>query len=230
MRRACTEENCGRPAFGRGLCQRHYQRARYYGTLPTETPVRECLQCGESFQSRKWNAFYCSRRCNENSRYVRAPRREKSAFNCEHCGATAERDRSDQRYCSIACGQAARNQRVAAETLARKAASGRTCDACDKPIDPTRHARVRYCDAECKRAMRRAATYGLTRDELHALIEQHDRCAICGGSDWGKKGPQVDHDHDTGRVRGVLCSNCNTGLGHFRDDAALLRKAVRYLT
>lgn len=71
--------------------------------------------------------------------------------------------------------------------------------------------------------------YGLTKQELDLLLAQHEMCAICKTDAWGKKGPQVDHDHATGRVRGILCSNCNNGLGRFADDPVRLRAAADYL-
>jgi len=57
------------------------------------------------------------------------------------------------------------------------------------------------------------------------LAEQDGMCLICE-----KPGPEhVDHDHGTGRVRGILCFNCNQGLGNFRDDVSSLIRAVSYL-
>lgn len=40
----------------------------------------------------------------------------------------------------------------------------------------------------------------------------------------------IDHDHRTGKVRGILCQACNLGLGKFRDDPALIKSAIRYLS
>jgi hypothetical protein len=58
--------------------------------------------------------------------------------------------------------------------------------------------------------------------------EQNNRCAICRRPP-GKRDLHVDHDHDTNVIRGLLCYYCNTGLGNFKDDIALLEKACDYL-
>lgn len=60
------------------------------------------------------------------------------------------------------------------------------------------------------------------------LIKQEHKCPIC------KKSLRetlrcIDHDHKTGRTRGILCSKCNLGIGHFEDDPGLLESAVQYL-
>lgn len=78
-------------------------------------------------------------------------------------------------------------------------------------------------------ALRRA--YGITRAEFDVLVEkQGNLCAICHGE---RNGPgtvlHVDHCHTTGRVRGLLCSNCNRALGMFGDDPVRLRAAADYL-
>lgn len=71
--------------------------------------------------------------------------------------------------------------------------------------------------------------YGLTRDEYEAMLEAQDnRCPICERS-FDEVKPHIDHCHDTGRVRGVLCGNCNPGLGLFADDVDRLERATRYL-
>jgi len=71
--------------------------------------------------------------------------------------------------------------------------------------------------------------YGMTVEERDTLLaSQGGRCAICGAYDvevW-----HVDHCHDSGTVRGMLCPPCNLGLGHFHDDPARLKAAIIYLT
>ncbi len=65
-------------------------------------------------------------------------------------------------------------------------------------------------------------------ERLHTL--QNGLCAICGKPQTAnKKFLSVDHDHQTGRVRGLLCFNCNLALGHFQDDLTRLEKAAAYL-
>jgi len=69
--------------------------------------------------------------------------------------------------------------------------------------------------------------YDLTEVEVAAKIEeQGGMCAICG-----RRRPSfhVDHDHETGKVRGMLCFNCNNGLGHFKDNVEVMRAAIEYV-
>jgi len=63
------------------------------------------------------------------------------------------------------------------------------------------------------------------------LVAQGGGCAICGTKEPGrKKGVfAVDHDHITGKVRALLCTNCNIGIGNLGDDPVRLRTAADYL-
>jgi hypothetical protein len=82
---------------------------------------------------------------------------------------------------------------------------------------------------ELRRQARRA---GQDPDFMEAYVAQHDgKCAICQGRyPPGKKGLAIDHDHRTGQFRGLLCTNCNGGLGRFHDDPEVLASAIKYLT
>lgn len=74
------------------------------------------------------------------------------------------------------------------------------------------------------------ALYGIGLDDYDRMLcGQHGRCAICGDALDGGKRTHVDHDHCTGAVRALLCKDCNTGIGHLRDDPSLLRCAADYL-
>lgn len=72
--------------------------------------------------------------------------------------------------------------------------------------------------------------YGISYDEyMEMLKSQGMKCLICSDSLDGAKHTNIDHDHDTGRVRGILCAHCNKGLGMFKDDPKLLQSAIEYL-
>lgn len=75
------------------------------------------------------------------------------------------------------------------------------------------------------------STYGVPLGWYLATLDaQGGKCAICGTDDPGGRGDfHVDHCHDTGSVRGLLCANCNVGIGHFRHSNVLLLEAIRYL-
>lgn len=73
--------------------------------------------------------------------------------------------------------------------------------------------------------------YGITIEQYEKMEKsQKGVCAICKKSEPNKyKKLAVDHCHKTGKVRGLLCSKCNNGLGKFDDNVALLTKAIKYL-
>jgi hypothetical protein len=75
------------------------------------------------------------------------------------------------------------------------------------------------------------ANYGMTLEEFNKLVEtQGNACAICSTSIPGGRGTwHVDHDHKTGKVRGLLCNACNVGLGYFKDSMDNLNNAILYL-
>ncbi len=61
------------------------------------------------------------------------------------------------------------------------------------------------------------------------LEAQNGLCKICGKTNPDNKTLSIDHNHETGEVRGLLCSKCNLALGGFRDSVDLLKKAIEYL-
>jgi AraC-like DNA-binding protein len=82
----------------------------------------------------------------------------------------------------------------------------------------------------------RQRRFGISRQEYAELFNRQEGvCAICKlpetATRLGKiKSLAVDHDHKTGAVRGLLCSDCNTGIGKLKDDPKVLQAAVQYLT
>lgn len=73
--------------------------------------------------------------------------------------------------------------------------------------------------------------YGVALEQYSLMLDQQSGgCAICGDKETIEgRALYIDHDHTTGRVRGLLCHKCNTGLGSFRDTLDLLKRACSYL-
>lgn len=74
--------------------------------------------------------------------------------------------------------------------------------------------------------------YGVTREDYDAMLErQNGVCGICGTKEPGKgnKYFHIDHDHDTKKVRGLLCDKCNRGIGLLGDNALVVIEAYKYL-
>jgi len=76
----------------------------------------------------------------------------------------------------------------------------------------------------------RKSKYGITRIDYYTLLDSQDNaCAICKTKEFGKHGPHIDHNHITKKVRGILCHQCNLGLGQFKDNIEKLKLAIEYL-
>ena len=113
----------------------------------------------------------------------------------------------------------------------------RWCPSCEQPVAHEDYilnarttsgfgSRCRACDREANSAYYFYSRYKLTKSQVADIrAAQNDRCAICGDP-----GPQhLDHDHDSGATRQLLCQRCNHGLGLFRDDPDLLHFAAFYV-
>jgi len=90
------------------------------------------------------------------------------------------------------------------------------------------------CDEPRKRKADLKRHYNMTPQQYDDLnTKQNGMCAICGATDCNNSRANsrlfIDHDHTTGAIRGLLCSNCNHALGHFRDNVEILSKAIAYL-
>lgn len=97
------------------------------------------------------------------------------------------------------------------------------CSECGVPAPTQKFQSNQAKCAPCRSAADKRRRYGLTRKQYSVLMRVK-KCQIC-------RAPEdlhIDHDHGTGKVRGLLCRECNLGLGKFKDDPNLLRAAVRY--
>jgi len=129
------------------------------------------------------------------------------------------------------CNLAAQRERYVADPESAKARVRRWQQ--DNAGRLNEYRRVRRADPSVKRAERAGhlrRTYGITIEEYERLLaSQGGGCAICGRQPRRDVSLHLDHDHESGQLRGILCFRCNNALGDFDDDPALLQQAVSYL-
>lgn len=170
-------------------------------------PMIVCPTCGKECKKTRRSAKYCSRACVRHPSLPHSYPSSPVELKCQQCERILPTD--DFAYDRRLTYRGCRQQR---------------CRACCK--------KYRQENAEAARKVARRAKlrkYGLTTTKFEAMLaRQRNACAICRKI--LKPGQHhIDHDHDSQLVRGILCFNCNAGLGHFRDNQQLLKKAVRYL-
>jgi len=111
----------------------------------------------------------------------------------------------------------------------------RWCDIIFLPVGPSHH----YCSDDCRRQVNSdkhyRRKYGVSLEWVKTkLVIQDFKCAICKTEGFKMRddhytGMNLDHSHVTGKARGLLCHNCNRGLGLFQDNPNYLREAARYI-
>lgn len=197
----CTVDACRNPVLAKGMCQTHYDRLRRTGS--TEKQVKErtpCVRCGK-----------------RDGEYIRPDGRVCKA--CRQKEKRAEAVAADPGSCAY-CG---------VEIPSRRATPGQAMYCTREHKELAWREDGRGAEASLRWYYRQR--YGLTLEEAEAM--RGLGCEICGvvSTDaegrWGNL--HIDHNHETGEVRGVLCTTCNTGLGQFKDSPELLEKAAAYL-
>ena len=117
----------------------------------------------------------------------------------------------------------------------------KTCNTCEETKPLARFVENRRKCRDCRASEQRKREgrshwlkwrYGIDEAQYNEMLEaQNDACMICGckSADSIRGVLCVDHCHDTGAVRGLLCWHCNSGLGQFRDNIEVMEKAITYI-
>ena len=209
------------PNGGRGEWQRFCSTScREQAKAETRRSWRESLGFCEidGCQGRKRSATtpWCEMHYRRNHRHgsPHATQFRSPNGTCHHCGAKAKRQRL---YCSESCRK---RSRVGIEGPSSE------CVVCFGVIPPDVRSHSLYCSLECQRLQERGKRYGVTGAEMMRLVSEYEACAICGEGD---SELVVDHCHTHGHIRGLLCGQCNVGLGMLKDDPVRLTNAIEYL-
>lgn len=185
-----------------------------------------CVTCKREFVPYRHTQRFCSPACAER-RVGRLPVGPPlAARTCTKCGNPYQPIMRNQRTCGALC--------------IGKPETWRTCQQCGDEfvVPPRAGGTMIYCSVVCRDAASRRRRgerfrkYELTPAQYDALVEaQQNKCRICAeepnSSD--RYGLVVDHDHTTGKIRGLLCNRCNMGIGLFDDDPEKLKMAIDYL-
>ncbi len=210
--RTCTVEDCNRPHLAKGMCFMHYGRMKRSGT--TDDPRPNGVMVDHPHYVR-WRQLM--------TRGVLAP--EWHDF---------------WRYVADALPQPPNTRKMRRLDTGKPYGPGNF----EWAKTPTREDTLVYLRDYHAANPGRARNahflkkYGISLAEYEAMyVEQEGRCAICRGEESrfikrnraGKRMLCVDHDHETGEARGLLCGDCNVALGAFRDDPDIIDKAISYL-
>lgn len=174
-----------------------------------------CKLCGKEFEPSKNDPriVYCSEKCRIENRRVNNYMKK---YYSENSNKWSERQKQEQYK--------------ADKNKARREKYSKDAEYREKAKATAREYNAK--NPRVKAANRLKTEYGLTIEQYDKMLEsQNGKCAICGGDQKSSltKNLYVDHDHETGAVRALLCNNCNFILGHAKDDTDILKRAIEYL-
>ena len=192
-----------------------------------------CSECDGKFINKNKRTLTCSPLCSQRRVYRRR----------------MERYHSDDEF-RMRLNKATMNSQQKKRAANPKFSELRACGICGNEFEAIRR-NARYCSNECRKIAHyshqlernranpgkvalqvRLRKYGLTLEQYHALWERAEgACEMCSTpfpQDPVSFEVRIDHDHNTGKVRGLLCHRCNVGL-HYIEDEQFVRNAARYL-
>jgi hypothetical protein len=221
--------------------------------MATMCSARDCSTAFQPKVGRGRPRVFCSHECKE--REANARKRDAAAERrvgrvCRLCGGPVPESRGGKaQFCSSEHSLRFFNAKKVTARRAPIIAARPPCPQCGDPLPAERRTDAIYCSRTCMSLAVRARNYdsdaardynqryhyGTSSAEFdEQLAAQGGMCAVCGLAPWvddpaRTSRPHRDHDHETGRKRGILCPSCNLGLGKFGDDVARLRAAIAYL-
>jgi hypothetical protein len=229
----CNEDGCEKPVHSKGLCQPHYRqmKRRERGLKPPGRPAKPGAVSHKKLdpdeKARREAARAAETHCSKGHELTPANTYvypEGSAYPgkkvCKTCRIKSSR--KSQGFSGDIDDPVGRWSGAKDKD---ECANGHSYEEYQPYTDGQGYKHCVVC-RDVDRFKARAALYGMTPEELQALIDlQQDICAICGI----EADLHIDHDHATGKRRELLCTNCNNGLGRFKDSPVFLRAAIDYL-
>ena len=223
----CKEENCERTVHSKGLCQNHYRQAQRRerglkkpGPKPQPNAVPHQRLDPAEKERRKQERRAAQTHCANNHEFT--PQNTTVLGTGQKLCKICTRD-SQQKY---------RGRTVDTVTPVGPRNADKTHCARNHSYEEHGFSKVdgsRGC-RRCVKASRIAKSYGLSLDQFEAELEKQNWCClICSGPFESEPEAHIDHCHASGAYRGLLCNNCNQGLGRFFDRPDLLRAAAEYL-
>ena len=229
--KVCTVEGCEKYIHAKDMCQAHYRMFKKYGTVNPDPsllekpgPKTNRLKPATSGKGRAYAHLEIGGYCTNGHLLT-----EENTFKSPKSGYLR---------CGVCRTNATRRYRGIPEVEELSVANKHKthCPQGHEYSEENTGLRsdgTRYCRM-CLRARKsregnRNRIYVSSADKKAMIEAQGGKCAICGSVLDGGRRTHVDHYHFDGTIRGILCNDCNLGIGHFKDSPTLLIKAAEYL-